>query len=238
MKQNYYVFIQNLQNEGKTYYRVEYGSGNQNTSLESSADEFDVFYNLKDAEIEFEKMVNIIRDKNKYVAIEKYSKDNNYIAETIKIHYTTLVNYYQLDKGWVERDGGHSSYGIEEEKFETLEEALEELKSRTIEKNDYVALNYFEDDEYDNTIYTFYGPEAKKIIANDLYNGNVLALLIKEARIKKGLSQRAIAEKIGVPYQHFQNWEYGKWTPNNKNLKKLSEVLEIDLSSITLDDII
>src|SRR5690554_6544710 len=212
MKQNYYVFIQNLQNEGKTYYRVEYGSGNQNTSLESSADEFDVFYNLKDAEIEFEKMVNIIRDKNKYVAIEKYSKDNNYIAETIKIHYTTLVNYYQLDKGWVEHDGGHSSYGIPyEEKFATKEEALKELFNRTIEKNDYIELNYFEDDEYEDTIITFYGPEAKKIIAAKDYNHNVIALIIKEARIRKQLTQRELAEKIGVPYQQIQSWEYGKY---------------------------
>lgn len=151
-------------------------------------------------------------------------------------------NYYQLDKGFVDNNGGstaHVSYGIPgEKKFETKEEALKELFNREIIDIDYIELNYFEDHEYEDTIITFYGPEAKKIIANDLYNGNVLSLIIKEARIKKGLSQRAVAEKIGVPYQHFQNWEYGKWTPNNENLKKLSEVLEIDLSSITLDDII
>lgn len=233
MKQNYFKFIESLQDEGKTYFTVEYGSGNQNTSLEPSADEFDVFYDLKDAEIEFEKMVNVIRDKNKYVAIEKYSKDNNYIAETIKIYYTTLVNYYQLDKGWIERDGGHSSYGIpNEEKFATKEEALKELFNRTIEKNDYIELNYFEDDEYEDTIITFYGPEAKKIIANDLYNNNAIALAIKEARIKNTLTQKELAEKMEVDIRTIQKWEAGDRTPDAKNILKLIKLLELNQEEV------
>lgn len=231
MKQNYFKFIENLQDEGKTYFTVEYGSGNQNSGLEPSGDEFMVFETLEEAEVEFEKMINVIRDENNYISIEIWKEENNYIAETIKIHYTTLVNYYQLDHGWIEHDGGHSSYGIEEDKFERLEEALEELKSRTIEKNDYIDLNYFEDGEYEDTIHTFYGPEAKKIKAKD-YHGSVLALILQEARTRKQLTQQEVANKLEVAVSTYQRYEYGNRFPDGKTMIKLINILDLNPQEI------
>ena len=34
--------------------------------------------------------------------------------------------------------------------------------------------------------------------------------IIKEARRKKGLTQRGLAELLKIPYQQVQQWEYGK----------------------------
>jgi len=48
---------------------------------------------------------------------------------------------------------------------------------------------------------------------------------IKEARIKKGMTQIAAAKAIGVSLAGYRLWEYGVGKPNDKNMEKIKEVL-------------
>lgn len=56
---------------------------------------------------------------------------------------------------------------------------------------------------------------------------------IKAARKVKGLSQRALAEKLGIAFQNLSVWENGKGAPSAKYLMKLSEILAISLDQLT-----
>jgi transcriptional regulator with XRE-family HTH domain len=56
---------------------------------------------------------------------------------------------------------------------------------------------------------------------------------IKTARKLKGLSQRALAEKIGIAFQNLSVWENGKGAPSARYLMKLSEILEISIDQLT-----
>lgn len=59
---------------------------------------------------------------------------------------------------------------------------------------------------------------------------------IKTARKIKGLSQRALAEKLGIAFQNLSVWENGKGAPSAKYLMKLSEVLNVSLDQLTSPD--
>ncbi len=59
---------------------------------------------------------------------------------------------------------------------------------------------------------------------------------IKAARKAKGLTQRALAEKLGIAFQNLSVWENGKGSPSAKYLMKLSEVLNISLDQLTSTD--
>lgn len=52
---------------------------------------------------------------------------------------------------------------------------------------------------------------------------------IRKRRIRLGLTQKQVADKIGVRYQTLQFWETGKRTPKINNLKKIADALEMDL---------
>ncbi|HUU26443.1 MAG TPA: helix-turn-helix domain-containing protein [archaeon] len=56
---------------------------------------------------------------------------------------------------------------------------------------------------------------------------------IKASRKIKGLSQRALAEKLGIAFQNLSVWENGKGAPSAKYLMKLAEILEISLDQLT-----
>jgi DNA-binding transcriptional regulator YiaG len=47
-----------------------------------------------------------------------------------------------------------------------------------------------------------------------------MALPIKQHRKKLGLTQKALAAKLGVSVPSIVNWESGKMTPRGKNLAK------------------
>lgn len=49
---------------------------------------------------------------------------------------------------------------------------------------------------------------------------------IKAARLAAGMTQKELAEKIGVPYQSVQRWEKGIYKPGTGNLIKLATALE------------
>ena len=52
---------------------------------------------------------------------------------------------------------------------------------------------------------------------------------LKELRLKKGLTQTELGEKVGVKQNTFTNWEKGKREPSFENLIKLSDLLEVSL---------
>lgn len=56
---------------------------------------------------------------------------------------------------------------------------------------------------------------------------------IKATRKLRGLTQRALAEKIGIAFQNLSVWESGKGYPSAKYLMKLSEILKISLDQLT-----
>ena len=48
---------------------------------------------------------------------------------------------------------------------------------------------------------------------------------IKKARKEKGLTQKELAEKVGVTQGNLSSWETDRWKPDLDALKKLCEVL-------------
>lgn len=58
-------------------------------------------------------------------------------------------------------------------------------------------------------------------------------MAFKILRITAGLTQKEMAEKLGLDQTTISAWEVGKATPTIKNVKKLSALL-----SVTTDEII
>lgn len=54
---------------------------------------------------------------------------------------------------------------------------------------------------------------------------NVFPERLKEMRLKRGLTQKELGEKVGVKQNTFTNWEKGKREPNFDNLIKLANIL-------------
>lgn len=52
---------------------------------------------------------------------------------------------------------------------------------------------------------------------------------LKELRLKKGLTQTELGEKVGVKQNTFTNWEKDKREPSFENLIKLADLLEVSL---------
>ena len=52
---------------------------------------------------------------------------------------------------------------------------------------------------------------------------------LKELRLKKGLTQTELGEKVGVKQNTFTNWENGKREPSFENLIKLADLLEVSI---------
>lgn len=55
-----------------------------------------------------------------------------------------------------------------------------------------------------------------------------IAKVIKEARIKKGLTQQELANSVYVTRQTISKWELGKSVPDEASLSLLYQCLEID----------
>ena len=65
----------------------------------------------------------------------------------------------------------------------------------------------------------FHKPEKKE------EKRTIMALPIKQHRKKLGLTQKALAAKLGVSVPSVVNWESGKMTPRGKNLAKVEKLL-------------
>ncbi|MHA3225457.1 helix-turn-helix transcriptional regulator [Globicatella sulfidifaciens] len=59
-----------------------------------------------------------------------------------------------------------------------------------------------------------------------------MLLNLKLFRIKKNLTQSALAKKIGVTQQTYSKWETGKNNPNSENIQKIAKVLEVPIFSL------
>ena len=68
-----------------------------------------------------------------------------------------------------------------------------------------------------------------KMQESDLIISNVFPQRLKEVRIKRGLTQTELGEKVGVKQNTFTNWEKGKREPSFENLIKLADLLEVSL---------
>ena len=55
---------------------------------------------------------------------------------------------------------------------------------------------------------------------------------LKLARKGAGLTQKQVAEKLGVVESCYANWEQGRTEPNVENLGKLSEIFDISLDDL------
>lgn len=51
---------------------------------------------------------------------------------------------------------------------------------------------------------------------------------IAAARIKKGLSQKQLADALNLPQQNISRWEHGVY-PKPKALNKIAEILDVDV---------
>lgn len=58
---------------------------------------------------------------------------------------------------------------------------------------------------------------------------NIFPQRLKELRLKKGLTQTELGEKVGVKQNTFTNWENGKREPSFENLVKLADLLDVSL---------
>ena len=56
--------------------------------------------------------------------------------------------------------------------------------------------------------------------------------IIREIRMKKGLSQEELAEKIFVTRQAVSRWENGETIPNTETLKLLSKELDVSINTL------
>ncbi len=56
--------------------------------------------------------------------------------------------------------------------------------------------------------------------------------LLKSARLKAGLTQAQLAEKIGVPKSTYCNWEQGTREPNVLKLKQIARALGVTMDSL------
>lgn len=59
---------------------------------------------------------------------------------------------------------------------------------------------------------------------------------IKTARLKKGMSQEQLGEKLGVSFQAVSSWETGKFIPDPDHLPAISKVLDLSLDSLFADE--
>lgn len=58
---------------------------------------------------------------------------------------------------------------------------------------------------------------------------NLFSVRLKELRLKKGLTQTELGEKVGVKQNTFTNWENGKREPSFENLVKLADLFDVSL---------
>jgi|TARA_B110000238_G_C15731654_1_gene271100 transcriptional regulator with XRE-family HTH domain len=56
--------------------------------------------------------------------------------------------------------------------------------------------------------------------------------MLKEIIKSKGMKQNYLAQRMGVSVVTVSNWVKGKSSPSNKNLQKLSELLNVPFSDL------
>lgn len=59
-----------------------------------------------------------------------------------------------------------------------------------------------------------------------------LGELLRAARIAKGLTQKQVAEAVGIQLNHYQHYEYSKRVPRGEIMIKLIKTLDLDLNDV------
>lgn len=59
-----------------------------------------------------------------------------------------------------------------------------------------------------------------------------LGELLKTARTAKGMTQKQVAEALGIQVKHYQHYEYSKRIPRGEIMIKLVKTLDLDLNDI------
>lgn len=59
---------------------------------------------------------------------------------------------------------------------------------------------------------------------------------ITQARIASGITQRELADGLGVSIAQAQRWEYGKHKPRASTLKRIGEILGVDWTTLVEDE--
>jgi len=72
--------------------------------------------------------------------------------------------------------------------------------------------------------------EAGHWVAETLYGKE--GDTVKSARLKKGLSQKQLADIIGSSQPHIANFEKGTQDPHFSTAKKISEALDVSLDAL------
>lgn len=73
------------------------------------------------------------------------------------------------------------------------------------------------------------------IFSHYFFSKGVVNISIKTLRRKKGLSQKELAELLGLNQSAVAQWETGKTAPNFRRLKKLTEILECSVDDLLED---
>ena len=55
---------------------------------------------------------------------------------------------------------------------------------------------------------------------------------ITNLRLKKGLTQKQVAEALGVPLSTYKEWEYGRKIQGEEYYVKMSEAFEVNLRTL------
>lgn len=55
---------------------------------------------------------------------------------------------------------------------------------------------------------------------------------IKAVRVRRGMTQQELADKIGVSVPRISEWENGKYIPNGRHMIRLSEALNTSIDEL------
>src|SRR5262252_5945058 len=61
---------------------------------------------------------------------------------------------------------------------------------------------------------------------------NAIGAMLRNRRVALGLSQEALAEKAGVSARSVNRWEQGRALPQHEVCRRLTDILQIDLSEL------
>lgn len=56
---------------------------------------------------------------------------------------------------------------------------------------------------------------------------------LKKTRLEKGLTQKQIAELLGISYQNYQQWERGTRNPKENTVQMIADVLDVSAEYLT-----
>lgn len=67
-------------------------------------------------------------------------------------------------------------------------------------------------------------------------SAGVKMMRLKELRVKKGVTQQAVAEAIGCTANNYSRYEREEREPDNATLKRLSKYFEVSIDYILCND--